>query len=558
MILIIDNYDSFTHNLFQYLSELTDEEVRVVRNDQVSIAEIAKLRPSRIVISPGPGRPEDAGVSIEVVRQFAGRVPILGVCLGHQAIGAAFDADIVSAARIVHGKAEPIEIDGRGLFRSINTPSDFTRYHSLAVAESSLSSEFEISARAVDGEIMGIRHKQHIIEGVQFHPESIASASGKKLLSNFLHYRREKFDPRDKLNRLLLGTSLSQSDAAGFMEELTDGNLSDAQVAAFLIAFTAKGVTDQELAGCTEVLQRKRTPIRAAVGTLDTCGTGGDGLGTFNISSLSALVAAGGGARVAKHGNRAVSSRSGSADFYRAMGINIDARRETVERSLQDVGFAFLYAPKYHAAMRFAGPARREIGVKTIMNLVGPLANPAGASYQLIGVFDARYLEVVARAAVRLGVKRGMVVHGLDGQDELSVTAPTEVVEFAAAAGDLTGDEAVDAAEFEHFVLQPENYGLSLHAPESLKGGSAEENAAVARRLLAGEDGRGGGATIVDAPLAALHDSVVLNAGAALAVAGAAETITSGTQAAAAALRDGAAQRVLMQAIAISTGEDDG
>lgn len=558
MILIIDNYDSFTHNLFQYLSELTDEEVHVVRNDQVSIAEIAKLRPSRIVISPGPGRPEDAGVSVEVVRQFAGRVPILGVCLGHQAIGAAFDADIVPAARIVHGKAEPIEVDGRGLFRSINTPSDFTRYHSLAVAESSLSSEFEISARAVDGEIMGIRHKEHVIEGVQFHPESIASASGKKLLSNFLHYRREKFDPRDKLNRLLLGTSLSQSDAAGFMEELTDGNLSDAQVAAFLIAFTAKGVTDQELAGCIEVLQRKRTPIRAADGMLDTCGTGGDGLGTFNISSLSALVAAGGGARVAKHGNRAVSSRSGSADFYRAMGINIDAPRDAVERSLQEVGFAFLYAPKYHAAMRFAGPARREIGVKTIMNLVGPLANPAGASYQLIGVFDARYLEVVARAAVRLGVRRGMVVHGLDGQDELSVTAPTEVVEFVAPAGDLTGDEAVDAAEFEHFVLQPENYGLSLHAPESLKGGSAEENAAVARRLLAGENGRGDGDVIIDEPLAALHDSVVLNAGAALAVAGVVETITGGAQAAAAALRDGAAQRVLEQAAAISIGEHDG
>ena len=558
MILIIDNYDSFTHNLFQYLSELSDEEVRVVRNDRTSIAAIAELRPTRIVISPGPGGPEDAGISIETVRRFAGKVPILGVCLGLQAIGAAYGARIVPAARVVHGKAEPIEIDGRGLFRSINTPSEFTRYHSLAVDEATLPAEFEVSARAIDGEIMGIRHKEHAIEGVQFHPESIASADGKKLLANFLHYRRERFNPREKLNHLLAGGSLSQRDAAGFMEELTDGNLSDAQIAAFLIAFTAKGVTDQELAGCTEVLQRKRTPIRATGATLDTCGTGGDGLGTFNISSLAALVAAAGGARVAKHGNRAVSSRSGSADFYRALGIDIDAPPGVVERSLEDLGFAFLYAPKYHAAMRFAGPARREIGVKTIMNLVGPLANPAGASYQLIGVFDARYLEVVARAAVRLGVRRGMVVHGRDGQDELSVTAPTEVVEFSAGASELRGDEAVAAADFTHRVLQPEHHGLALHEPDSLKGGSAEENAAIAHRLLDGDDGRAGGGTIVDAAIAALHDSVVFNAGAALTVAGVTATIGDGTRAAAACLRDGAARRVLERAAAISFGQEDG
>lgn len=552
MIALIDNYDSFTHNLFQYLSQLTDEEVRVYRNDRITVEELAALQPSRIVISPGPGRPEDAGISVAAIHHFAGTVPILGVCLGHQAIGVAFGGRVVSAREIVHGKTDRITIDGRGVFRAINSPAEFARYHSLAVAETDLPEELEISARSADGEIMGLRHREYAVEGVQFHPESIASDDGMKLLSNFLHYRREPFEPRKYLTRIIDGASLSQLEAAELMEELTDGNLTDAQIAAFLVALNAKGIESQEVAGCAQVLQRKRTPIQVRGPLLDTCGTGGDGLGTFNISSLTALMAASCGARVAKHGNRAVSSRSGSADFYRALGINIELSPQQAAASISDTGFAFLYAPLYHGAMRFAGPARRQLGIKTIMNLLGPLANPAGAEYQLIGVFSERYMRTVAEAAVRLGVKRGMVVHGLDGQDELSVSTPSRVIEFT--VGDVVDDSPegrLAAVEFEEYVLEPKTYGLALHEPEAMVGGTPEENATIALRLLAGENGLGE-AGVADAELAALHDAVVLNTAAALKVYGVVQTIQDGVEEALRAVEEGRGMHTLERVMAIS------
>ena len=575
MIALIDNYDSFTHNLYQYLSQLTDEPIEVFRNDRISVDELQDLGPSRIVISPGPGRPEDAGISVPAIQRFAGAVPILGVCLGHQAIGVAFGGQVVAAREIVHGKTDKIHSDGRGVFRAIKAQAEFVSYHSLAVAEPRLPPELEISARSADGEIMGLRHRDYVVEGVQFHPESVASEDGMKLLNNFLHYRREPFEPRRYLSEIIEGRDLTQEEAAGFMEELTDGNLTDAQIAAFLTALNAKGIQSPEVAGCAEVLQRKRTPLTARGPLLDTCGTGGDGLGTFNISSLTALLSAGCGARVAKHGNRAVSSRSGSADFYKALGINIEISPQQAAVSISDAGFAFLYAPLYHGAMRFAGPARRQLGIKTIMNLLGPLANPAGAEYQLIGVFSERYQRTMAEAAVRLGVRRGMVVHGLDGQDEISVCAPTRVLSFAvdeppeADAGEVGGtrgdsgaaptslsDRRLAAARFDEFVIQPESYGLRTHPAEALVGGSAEENARVALRLLAGENGLGPEG-VVDPPLAALHDAVVLNTAAALVVYGTVQTLRDGVEEAIQAIEEGRAMRTLERVIAISQTRTD-
>lgn len=547
MIALIDNYDSFTHNLYQYLSELTSEEVRVFRNDRITVDDLHRMTPTRLVISPGPGRPEDAGISVSAIQRFAGEIPILGVCLGHQAIGAAFGGTIVSAQRIVHGKTDRISVDGRGVFRAINSPAEFVRYHSLAVAEESVPDVLEITARSEDGEIMGLRHREYPLEGVQFHPESVASENGKKLLANFLNYRREPFEPRRYLQSVVDGGDLSQGEAAEFMEELTDGNLTDAQIAGFLVALNAKGITSAEIAGCASVLQRKRTPLPMNVPLLDTCGTGGDGLGTFNISSLTALVAAGCGAKVAKHGNRAVSSRSGSADFYRALGINIDITPDQAAAAIDEIGFAFLFAPLYHGAMRFAGPARRQLGIKTIMNLLGPLVNPGAASYQLIGVFAERFQRPMAEAAVRLGIKRGMVVHGLDGQDEISVCAPTKIVSFRGPRSKTDPAEGV----YDEFVIQPENYGLSTHQPSALVGGSAEENARVSMRLIDGESGYDG-TTIVDPVLAALHDSVVLNSGAALHISGITDTIGEGVTLSQRAIGEGRVMNTLQRVIEIT------
>ncbi len=528
MILIIDNYDSFTYNLYQYLSELGPEPVEVVRNDRISLERIEALRPSRLVLSPGPGRPEEAGVTVEAVRRFAGRIPILGVCLGHQAIGCAFGARIVQARRIVHGKTEQINLDGKGLFRNIPLPATVTRYHSLVVDPASLPEELEITATSQDGEIMGLRHRAHAVEGVQFHPESVGTPLGKRLLANFLNYKREPFPASQLLARVISRVDLSFLEMEEFMEELTDGNLNGSQIAGFLVGLNAKGFTARELAGAVSVLKRKKTPLPAPAPVLDTCGTGGDGIGTFNISSLAAVAAAACGARVAKHGNRAVSSSSGSADFFRALGLAVELPPQAAAAMLERTGFAFLFAPLYHPAMRHAAQVRRELAMKTIMNLVGPLANPAEAGLQLIGVFSESLCRIVAEAARLLGLERVMVVHGQDGQDEISVTAPTRVV-------------LLEQGELREFLFDPGQAGLEPYTLEELQVGSAEDNAAIAREVLAGGDGH-----------PAIRDAVLLNAGAALALYGLAGGIEEGYRRARAALEAGAVREKLEQIVAVS------
>ncbi len=523
MTLIIDNYDSFTYNLYQILCEISAEPVTVVRNDRVTADQIEAMVPSRIVVSPGPGTPADGGVSVEAIRRFAGKIPILGVCLGHQCIAHAFGGRIVGARRIVHGKVEEISLDGRGLFRGLPPAASFTRYHSLVVDPGSVPEELEVTARSKDGEIMGLRHKTLLVEGIQFHPESIASEYGRRLLGNFLSYRREPFASTQTLGKLMKGSDLSAAEAEGFMEELTEGNMDKSQVAAFLTCMTMKGVTAEELAALASVLKRKKKSVPCSKLVLDTCGTGGDGLCTFNISSLAAIVAAACGAWVAKHGNRGVSSPTGSADFYKTLGLSIDMAPEKSAQMLKRTGFAFLFAPLYHGAMRHAAEARKELKVKTVMNLMGPLINPAEASYQLIGVFDACYCLPVARAARILGVSRVMTVHGEDGMDEISVTAPTRMVWI-----DESGAES-------ETVFDPAELGIPRYSLEDLRGGTAGENVEITRQILCGEGP------------AAVRDAVLLNAGAALRVCGLAGGIREGYAMARQALAGGKVGEKLRQ-----------
>ncbi len=523
MILLIDNYDSFTFNIFQYLKEVSEQEVMVARNDCITTREIDALQPDMLIAGPGPGRPPEAGRLVEILLHCIPKMPVLGICLGHQAIVYALGGNIVPARHIVHGKSERIMLNGKGVFRAMPSAAVFTRYHSLAAEAASLPEVLEISARSEDGEIMGVQHRHLPVEGIQFHPESIASEYGRKLLQNFIEYQRDPYPLRDTLLQCIGGTHLSFELARGFMEELTSGNLTQSQISAYLVALNAKGITADEIAGCAAVLQKKRVPISLQMPVLDTCGTGGDGAGTFNISSMAALVAAGAGAAVAKHGNRAVSSLSGSADFYSELGLRIDLKPDESEHLINETGFGFLFAPIYHSAMRHAAEVRRELGFKTIMNLLGPLSNPAGAKYQLLGVYDPAYCVPMARAAIKLGVERVLVVHGNDGLDEISVSTTTKTV-YADADGRL-----------EEAVFDPQEHGLQLYPPEELQGGSAEDNAAEARRILAGE-GR-----------PAIRDSVLLNAGAALYVYGAAETIIHGYSLAKAALEAGQVAEKLRQ-----------
>ncbi len=515
MYLIIDNYDSFTYNLYQYLIEVGCGHVEVRRNDKIDIEEIERMDPEGIIISPGPGRPEEAGVCVECIKHFADKKPILGVCLGHQAIGYAFGARITRASRIVHGKVEEIALDGRGLFRNIPKQAHFTRYHSLIIDDRTLSGKLEVTATSNDGEIMGIRHTEYPVEGIQFHPESVSSEFGKKILANFIHYRREPFDTRAGLAKLQSGSDLSEEEAVRFMEELTDGELTDAQISAMLIALNVKKVAPEELAGFASVLNRRKIRVRSDRPLLDTCGTGGDETGSFNISSLAAVTASACGASVAKHGNRGVSSRSGSADFYRLIGVPVDFGPEKAAMLLEKTGFTFLFAPLFHQSMRHAARVRRELGIKTVMNLLGPLVNPADAQYQLIGVFSDAYAKTMAQAAHILGKTRVMVVHSLDGFDEISICAPTHVVEIG------------ENGTMREYRFDPRKLGIEGFHREELAGGDPAFNAQLSAEIV-GNRGQ-----------PALREAVSLNAGAALYVYGAAGSIEDGYAAAKQALVSG-------------------
>ncbi len=530
MIVILDNYDSFTYNIFQVVSSQSSEEVRVIRNDETTIEELEKLDMSHLIISPGPGRPEDAGLSVDAIRHFAPKIPILGVCLGHQAIGYAFGGDVIQARHIKHGVVEEMDLDGQGVFRTIGKKGTFTRYHSLAVSEKSVEGTLIVTARSADGEVMGLRHPVYQVEGVQFHPESIASADGEKVIRSFLTYRLATFPFRETLTGLLERKSMSFETAKLFMEDLTDGELDERQTASILTALAAKGPSAEEIAGCAAVLGKKKKRVPLSGDVIDIVGTGGDGKGSFNISSLAALTVATCGLRVAKHGNRAVSSLAGSADFYESLGFNIQTSPGRTAEIIEKTGFGFLYAPLYHSAMRHAAPVRRIMGVKTIMNLVGPLSNPVGASHQLIGVYADDLLEPVAQAAHMLGVRHVMTVHSRDGFDEFSPFALNDTVTVD-PDGTMTRD-----------TFDPSFIGLDAGGISALDGGDAECNARMAIDLLEGNGSE------------ELLATVALNAGAALFVGGSAASIREGYEIARKKLLDGSVLKKIGEVKEITNG----
>src|SRR4051812_120233 len=328
------------------------------------------------------------------------------------------------------------------------------------------------------------------------------------------------------IDALASGRDLSQEQAGGVLAEIMAGNASETQIAAFLIALRTKGETVEEIAGLAATMRALATGVTTRrTDLLDTAGTGG-GRTTFNVSTTAALVAAGAGCAVAKHGNRSATGLSGSADVLEALGARIDLRPDAVGRCIDDVGFGFMFAPAHHAATRFVVPARKELAVRTIFNFLGPLTNPAGARRQVIGVSDAGYLEVLAGALARLGCDRALVVSSADGLDEMSTSAPTHVVE-------------VDGDQLRRYDVTVADVGLPESPPESVGGGHPADNAAIARAILEGEGG----------PRA---DLVLLNAGAAIYAAGVADDLRSGVEAARATIASGAATRTLDEYIRLS------
>jgi anthranilate phosphoribosyltransferase len=307
---------------------------------------------------------------------------------------------------------------------------------------------------------------------------------------------------RDALAKLVLGQDLSRAEAHAAMRSLVDGEATPIQIGAFAIALRMKGETPAEIAGLAEVMRAAATRVDAGPDVVDVVGTGGDGSGTFNISTLSALVVASAGGRVAKHGNRSITSACGAADFLEAIGIAIDLSPQGVARSVAETGFGFMFAPMYHPAMRHATVPRREIGVRTVFNILGPICNPAGARRQLTGVAVRDLGETLARVLDLLGAEHALVVHGGDGMDEISVCAPTHVFE-------------VQAGEFRAYTIDPEQYGLRRWPTDAVRGGTVDVNVRMARGVLDGETGPA-------------RDVLLLNAGAAIYVAGLADSIQAG------------------------------
>jgi anthranilate phosphoribosyltransferase len=333
------------------------------------------------------------------------------------------------------------------------------------------------------------------------------------------------------IDAVCAGDHLTTDHAAAVLAEIMEGRSGEVQTAAFLIALRAKGETVPELVGLARTMRALATPVKSERSELvDTAGTGG-GPSTFNVSTTAALVAAAAGCAVAKHGNRSSTSRCGSADLLEALGVSIELEPAQVASCIDEVGFGFMFAPRHHAAMAHVIPVRRELGVRTIFNFLGPLTNPAGAPRQLLGVSDRHYQETIAEALVGLGSERALVVAAEDGVDELSISARTRVIEVA------------DGGTEEWFV-EPSEYGLAAGELDQVAGGSPEENAVVSRRVLEGGDG----------PRRSL---VLLNAGAAIYVGGLAASLGDGVERAAEAIDDGRAVELLERLIA-ATGKLSG
>ncbi len=558
MILVIDNYDSFTYNLVQLLAAL-GADVRVERNDAISAGEALGLGPAGVVISPGPGTPAEAGISADVVRAAAAAgVPVLGVCLGHQVIAEVFGGTVCRAPRPVHGKTDEVTHDATGLFEGIPNPFTATRYHSLCVEVSSIAAPLEVQATTADGVVQAIRHTGLPVFGVQFHPESVLTPEGTKLLANFLDVSGEV--PLEKradeapaaiaaaggtarssarlaevttvsgaIARVTGGNALDEDEAERVMGIIMDGEATPSQISALIVAMRMKGETVDEITGFARAMRDRATPVHpSTAGFIDIVGTGGDGLHTFNISTTATFVVAGAGVPVAKHGNRAVSSSAGSADVLEALGIDISLGPADIARCVDEVGVGFMFAQTLHASMRHAGPTRREIGIRTVFNILGPLTNPASAKRQLLGVYDPRLAPVLAEVSGNLGSERVLVVHGHPGMDEVSTSGPTTVAEYDRSAGGVRT-----------YTIEPEQVGIARSTLADVAGGDPAANAVLVRAVLEGERGP-------------RRDVVLMNAAAALMAAGEVDDLAAGVVRARESIDSGRALDVLERLVVTS------
>ncbi len=542
MILMIDNYDSFTYNLYQQIGRMYPD-IQVVRNDAVTLDEIEKMAPQALILSPGPGYPKDAGICIDAVKRFAASIPILGICLGEQAIGQAFGGKIVLAKEPMHGKTAKATLNTDcPIFRGMTSTMTVGRYHSLIVEAASLPDCLEVIARDQDSQIMAIKHRDYPVYGIQFHPESILTPLGGMITANFLRLagleineeavpkieNSAKLELKKYIHMTVDGNDLSEEQAFDAMDIIMRGHATDSQIASFITALRIKGETIDEITGCAKAMRKSAKKVEGISDAVDIVGTGGDMANTFNISTTAAFVIGGCGQRVAKHGNRSVSSKSGAADVLEALGAKIATTPQKAVEILDKCGVTFLFAQSYHSSMRFAGPARRETGLRTVFNILGPLCNPALTDYIVMGCYDESLILPLCHVLKNLGLKRAMVVYGKDGLDEVSVTGDTLVCE-------LKEDGSIDS-----YAINPARFGLGVYEKSELVGGTAEDNAKITIGIL---DGSITGAK---------RDIVLLNAACALYITGKAPSIKAGVEMAEASITSGAAKTTMEKMIEAS------
>ena len=480
MILLIDNYDSFVFNIKTMLNQLTNDEIAVYRNDKITLDEIKRLSPNAIILSPGPKHPKDSGICLEIFKARL-NVPVLGICLGHQALGLCFGAKIQRLKEVAHATSSQILLIAQSeLFREF--PKDFSvmRYHSLEVAD--LPSELEALAYTKDKVLMAMRHKDLPYFGVQFHPESYFSEYGLKIFENFLKFKgqtsqktSEKPTLTSFITKLQDNQGLNTDDFAQICQIIASREYEAVQLGALLVLITEKSLDERSLSALVSNILKYSQTFNDESEMIDIVGTGGDGFKSINVSTTTAFILGALGVKVAKHGNRAISSASGSSDVLSALKIPAFDNIAKQVKVLDEQGLTFFHAPFFHSLVGEVKEVRAKLGVRTVFNVLGPLLHPnLSLKYQLMGNYHAPVHRLLIEVLRNLGRKHALVVRGNDGMDEISICDETSIYELK------------DGQIF-NYTISPEQFGFKRAFHSEIVGGDAKQNAKILLDTLSGK-----------------------------------------------------------------------
>lgn len=480
MILLIDNYDSFVFNIKTMLNQLTNDEIAVYRNDKITLDEIKRLSPNAIILSPGPKHPKDSGICLEIFKARL-NVPVLGICLGHQALGLCFGAKIQRLKEVAHATSSQISLIAQSeLFREF--PKDFSvmRYHSLEVVD--LPRELEALAYTKDKVLMAMRHKDLPYFGVQFHPESYFSEYGLKIFENFLKFKgqmsqkaSEKPTLTSFITKLQDNQGLNTDDFAQICQIIASREYETVQLGALLVLITEKSLDERSLSALVSNILKYSQTFNDESEMIDIVGTGGDGFKSINVSTTTAFILGALGVKVAKHGNRAISSASGSSDVLSALKIPAFDSIAKQVKVLDEQGLTFFHAPFFHSLVGEVKEVRAKLGVRTVFNVLGPLLHPnLSLKYQLMGNYHAPVHRLLIEVLRNLGRKHALVVRGNDGMDEISICDETSIYELK------------DGQIF-NYTISPEQFGFKRAFHSEIVGGDAKQNAKILLDTLSGK-----------------------------------------------------------------------